>query len=165
MAVTRYRYRQKFKGDLPPPFFWALLRVMGASGGPLVLLQVKKGAFITARELSHRKVWTDLFTQQMLIEREPSLLVLVKLPCACSVASLVLGMQIIANVSFATTDCFHIICIHHESLIFITEYQTHAACTCAKWYREYKLDFDGSNSRLRGATRQKGKLASGQCHI
>ena len=37
----------------PPLFFWALLRVMGASGGPLVLLQVKKGAFITARELSH----------------------------------------------------------------------------------------------------------------
>ena len=40
----------------PPFFFWALLRVMGASGGPLVLLQVKKGAFITARELSHKKL-------------------------------------------------------------------------------------------------------------
>ena len=33
---------------------------MGASGGPLVLLQVKKGAFITARELSHKKLKEDL---------------------------------------------------------------------------------------------------------
>jgi hypothetical protein len=29
----------------------------------------------------------------------------------------------------------------------------------AKGYRISKLDFDGSNSGLRGATRQKGKLA------
>jgi hypothetical protein len=29
---------------------------MGASGGELVLLQVKKGAFITARVLSHKKL-------------------------------------------------------------------------------------------------------------
>ena len=33
---------------------------MGASGGALVLLQVKKGAFITARELSHKKLKEDL---------------------------------------------------------------------------------------------------------
>jgi hypothetical protein len=111
-AVVRYGHRRRCsglmkvglcrKGDLPPPFFWALLRVMGASGGPLVLLQVKKGAFITARELYHRKVCTDLSTQQMLVERESALLVLAKLPCACSGASLVLGKPIIVNVSFAT---------------------------------------------------------------
>jgi hypothetical protein len=50
----------------PPPFFWALLRVMGASGGPLVLLQVKKGAFITARELSHKKL-KELFHKKMIL--------------------------------------------------------------------------------------------------
>ena len=41
----------------------------------------------------------------MLIEGELSLLVLAKLPCACSVASLVLGMPIISDVSFGTADC------------------------------------------------------------
>jgi hypothetical protein len=92
------------KGDLPPPFFWALLRVMGASGGPLVLLQVKKGAFITARELSHKKL-KELFHKKIILrERGLSLLILAKLSCAFSAASLVLGMPIIANVSFATLD-------------------------------------------------------------
>ncbi len=37
-------------------------------------------------------------------ERGLSLLILAKLPCAFSAASLVLGMPIIANVSFATLD-------------------------------------------------------------
>ena len=88
----------------PSLFFGALLRVMGASGGPLVLLQVKKGAFITARELSHKKLRGLLHKAMVLREGGLSLLLLAKLSCACSAASLVLGMPIIANVSFATTD-------------------------------------------------------------
>ena len=77
---------------------------MGASGGALVLLQVKKGAFITARELSHKKL-KELFHKKMVLrERGLSLLILAKLSCACSAASLVLGIPIIANVSFATLD-------------------------------------------------------------
>ena len=47
---------QILRAIYPPPFFGALLRVMGASGGALALFQVKKGAFITARELSHKKL-------------------------------------------------------------------------------------------------------------
>ena len=77
---------------------------MGASGGPLVLLQVKKGAFITARELSHKKLKELLHKTMVLRERGLSLLVLAKLSCAFSAASLVLGIPIIANVSFATPD-------------------------------------------------------------
>ena len=42
---------------------------MGASGGALVLLQVKKGAFITARELSHKKL-KGIFQQKMKLFRE-----------------------------------------------------------------------------------------------
>ena len=77
---------------------------MGASGGPLVLLQVKKGAFITARELSHKKLKELVNKTMVLRERGLSLLLLARLSCACSAASLVLGMPIIANVSFATLD-------------------------------------------------------------
>ena len=88
----------------PPLFFWALLRVMGASGGPLVLLQVKKGAFITARRASHKKLKRISNKKMILRERGLSLLILAKLSCACSAASLVLGIPIIANVSFATLD-------------------------------------------------------------
>ena len=42
---------------------------MGASGGPLVLLQVKKGAFITARELSHKKLKEDLQQNNETVQR------------------------------------------------------------------------------------------------
>ena len=69
----------RLKGDLvqkkyaraiyPPFFFWALLRVMGASGGPLALLQVKKGAFITARELSHKKLKEVLNKNNKTVQR------------------------------------------------------------------------------------------------
>ena len=88
-----------------PPFFWgALLRVMGAPGGPLVLLQVKKGAFITARELYHRNVWTDLFTQQMLLERDPESFERAR-PDARQIGMLErFCLDIIANVSFDTPN-------------------------------------------------------------
>ena len=42
---------------------------MGASGGPLALLQVKKGAFITARELSHKKL-IEVLNKTMRLPRE-----------------------------------------------------------------------------------------------
>ena len=111
-GIHKNKYRTKHKtrpltpnckGDLPPPFFWALLRVMGASGGPLVLLQVKKAAFITARELSHKKLKELVHKTMILRERGLGLLIWAKLSCACSAARLVLGMPIIVNVSFATT--------------------------------------------------------------
>ena len=77
---------------------------MGASGGPLVLLQVKKGAFITARELSHKKVWTDLFTQQMLLERDSESFERARLNARQIGILERFCLDIIANVSFDTPN-------------------------------------------------------------
>ena len=92
------------KGDLPPPFFLGAAACHGGVGGPIGPIASKEGRFYNRPGVVTQKA-KELFHKKMVLrERGLSLLILARLSCAFSAASLVLGMPIIANVSFATLD-------------------------------------------------------------
>ena len=77
----------------------------GGVGGSIGPIASKEGRFYNGPGVfTQKSLDRSLHSADAPGERGMGLLVLARLSCACSGASLVLGMPIIANVSFATLD-------------------------------------------------------------